>query len=124
MPRIFVRKEPEPQGPDAAVRMTGIRVVPETTWGTHICIFYETRHDLLDIHVSYFTAGLEANEFCVWAIPEPISQDDAISALREGVPQFDRYFSAGGINIIPGYEWYLKGNEFDLKRITGGWSEK
>ena len=28
------------------------------------------------------------------------------------------------IDILPGYEWYLKGGDFDPKRITGGWIEK
>jgi DNA-binding CsgD family transcriptional regulator len=124
MSSTFDREEPEPRGRDAAVRRTGIRVLPEALWGTHICVFYETKQDLLDMHVSYFAAGLEANEFCVWAISDPIDQDDAISALREGVPRFDQYLSAGRVDILPGYEWYLQGNEFDLKRITGGWSRK
>ena len=32
--------------------------------------------------------------------------------------------SAGQIEILQGYEWYLKGKEFDPKLITAGWSEK
>jgi hypothetical protein len=26
--------------------------------------------------------------------------------------------------LLAGSEWYLKGDEFDLQRITGGWNEK
>jgi DNA-binding CsgD family transcriptional regulator len=124
MPSASNKEEPVPRGQDAAVRRTGIGMLPEARWGTHICVFYETKQDLLDMHVSYFAAALETNEFCVWAISDPIDQDDAIGALREGIPQFDQYLSAGRIDIIPGYEWYLKGDQFDMKRITGGWSEK
>ncbi len=39
-------------------------------WGAHICVFYETKEDLLDTALSYFEAGLESNEFCVWAVSD------------------------------------------------------
>jgi hypothetical protein len=42
-------------------------------WGTHICLFYETPQDLLDTAVCYFEAGLKSNEFCVWAVSDPVS---------------------------------------------------
>jgi DNA-binding CsgD family transcriptional regulator len=32
--------------------------------------------------------------------------------------------AAGQIEIPQSYEWYLKGGQFDLKRITAGWNEK
>ena len=41
-------------------------------WGAHICVFYETKEDLLDTAISYFEAGLESNEFCAWAVSDPI----------------------------------------------------
>jgi len=30
----------------------------------------------------------------------------------------------GRIERVQGNEWYLKGDQFDLGRITSGWSEK
>jgi MEDS: MEthanogen/methylotroph, DcmR Sensory domain len=51
-------------------------------WGTHVCIFYETPQNLLDTAVSYFTSGLEGNEFCVWAVSESITKRPATHALR------------------------------------------
>jgi DNA-binding CsgD family transcriptional regulator len=89
-----------------------------------MCVFYESRQDLLDMHVEYFKAGLEDNEFCVWAISEPITREAALEALRAGIPRFERYLAEDRIDVLPGHEWYLKGGEFDLKRITGGWSDK
>jgi hypothetical protein len=50
----------------------GIRVTGSMPWGTHVCVFYETDEDLLETAVSYFEAGLRSNEFCVWAISDPI----------------------------------------------------
>ena len=106
------------------LRNTGIDVLGDMAWGTHLCLFYETKEDLLETLVPYFRAGLENNEFCVWAISDPVTEEDAKAALKEGIPDFDEHFAAGSIEIIPGSEWYLKGGQFDLKRVTSGWYEK
>jgi hypothetical protein len=34
-------------------RKTGIDVVGDMPWGTHFCLFYETKKDLLEILISY-----------------------------------------------------------------------
>ena len=46
------------------MRKTGVGVVGDIPWGTHFCLFYETRADLLETLVSYCKAGLESQEFC------------------------------------------------------------
>jgi DNA-binding CsgD family transcriptional regulator len=107
-----------------ALRETGIRLIGGVPWGTHICVFYETKEDLLETAVAYFEAGLRSNEFCVWALSDPITERDAEEALRIAVPDFDRHLAAGRIELLQGTEWYLQGNQFDLQKITGGWSEK
>jgi DNA-binding CsgD family transcriptional regulator len=112
------------QSMQAPLQNTGIEFLGDMAWGTHLCVFYETREDLIETAVPYFRAGLEDNEFCLWAVSEPLTVDDAKAALREGIPDFDEYFSAGSIEIIPGSEWYLKGGRFDLKRVTGAWGKK
>lgn len=113
---------PARQSPD--LRPSGIRLMGDMPWGTHICLFYQTRQDLLDSAVAYFGAGLESNEFCVWAISDPNTQKDAETALRRAIPRFDRYVAAGQIELLPGREWYLKGDQFDLQKITDGWNKK
>jgi DNA-binding CsgD family transcriptional regulator len=106
------------------LRKSGIRVIGDVPWGTHLCIFYETKEDLLDTAVTYFAAGLKSNEFCVWAVSDPVTEADARDALRLAVPDLDQRIEAGQMEILDGSEWYLKGGQFDLKRITSGWSEK
>jgi DNA-binding CsgD family transcriptional regulator len=93
-------------------------------WGSHICVFYETKEDLLDTALSYFAAGLQSNEFCVWAISDPVTKKVAQNWLRRGIRGFDRHVAAGQVEILQGNQWYLKGGQFDLKRIINGWSEK
>jgi DNA-binding CsgD family transcriptional regulator len=110
--------------PYPTLRETGIRLMGEMPWGTHICVFYQTKEDLLDTAVSYFEVGLKNNEFCVWAISDPITETDAKNALRLAVPDLDRHLASGQVELLQGTEWYLKDDQFDLKRITGGWSDK
>ncbi len=79
---------------------------------------------MLDTAAGYFQAGLQDNEFCVWAISEPITENKAKDALRTAIPDLDRHLAARRIELLPGTEWYLEGDKFDLKRISSGWSEK
>src|SRR5258708_12828155 len=92
--------------------------------GGRISAFSTNPQDLLDTAVCYFEAGLKSNEFCVWAVSDAISQQQAEEALRRTIPGFDRYRSAGQIELLAGSEWYLKGDDFDLQRIADGWNEK
>ena len=106
------------------LRRTGLAPVGDRPWGTHICLFYETPQDLYDVHADYFGVGLASGEFCIWALSDPINRENAIEALRKSVPDFDKYLRDGQIEFIPGYQWYLRGDDFDPQRITGGWHAK
>ncbi len=108
----------------AELRKTGISVVGDMPWGTHLCHFYETKQDLLDILIPYFTAGLEHNEFCMWVTCAPLSAEEARHALRQAVPGADRHLAAGDIEIIPHTQWYLKDGAFDPQRVMHGWLAK
>lgn len=109
---------------NTALRRTGVNVLGDMPWGSHVCLFYETKEDLLDTVAPYFKAGLESNEFCLWTASEPLTLDEAHMALRQRIPAFDRHQAVGSMEILPGPEWYLKRDEFDLKRITSAWDEK
>ena len=106
------------------VRNTGIRVVGDMPWGAHICLFYETKEDLLDANADYIKAGLDSNEYCIWAVSEPITEEEAWAVLRRDVPDVDQRAASGQLEILEGYKWYLKGGEVDSKKITSGWHEK
>jgi DNA-binding CsgD family transcriptional regulator len=114
----------EQRSPYPALRKTGIPVMGDMPWGAHLCVFYETKEDLLDTAATYFAAGMESNEFCVWAVSGPITEEDAKKLLRREIPDFGQHLAHGRIEILQATEWYLKGDQFDLRRITSGWSEK
>ena len=106
------------------MRKTGIDVVGEMPWGTHFCLFYETKDDLLGTLVPYCQAGLEAREFCLWVVSEPLTVDEAKHALSRAVPDLDRHLADNSLEIASAHDWYLQGGTFDLKRVIGGWNEK
>ena len=108
----------------AALRRTGVNVLGDMPWGSHVCIFCQSNEDLLDTVIPYFKAGLESNEFCLWAPSDPVTVEDARRVLSRSIPAFDRHLAAGKIEIFPGREWYLEGDQFDLERIMSGWDGK
>jgi hypothetical protein len=68
------------------MRRTGVDVVGDMPWGTHFCLFYETQADLLETLVPYCKAGLESEEFCLWVVAAPLTEEDARLALKQAVP--------------------------------------
>jgi len=105
-------------------RKTGIDVVGDMPWGTHFCLFYDTKEDLLDMLISYCKVGLESEEFCLWVVAEPLTIEEATDALKDAMPDIDRYLADSSIEIVSASDWYLEGGTFDLKRVTGRWHEK
>lgn len=109
---------------DPALRDSGIDRIGAIPWGAHICLFYETVADLLEVNAAYLAAGLADGEFCIWAVSDPATMSDAEAALQQAVPDFAKRKRAGQIELAPGKDWYLKGDEFSAQRITSGWHEK
>jgi PAS domain S-box-containing protein len=106
------------------MRHTGVDVVGDMPWGTHFCVFYDTKADLLETLVPYCRAGLQSEEFCLWVVAPPLTEEDAWQALKRAVPDFDRYLTDGSIEIVAAHDWYLHQGQFDLERVIRGWSEK
>jgi C4-dicarboxylate-specific signal transduction histidine kinase len=106
------------------MRRTGIDVVGDMPWGAHLCLFYDTKQDLLDMSVSYCKAGLESEEFCLWVVAEPVTIEEATHALKGAVPEIERYLADSCIEIVSARDWYLADGAFDLRRVTARWLEK
>ena len=109
---------------DLQLRKTGIGVVGDVPWGSHFFMFYETKEDLLDTLVPYFKAGLEGGELCLWAVSEPLTEEEARNALRKAVPEFEHYLADGSIEIMGGRRFYFSGNDPDLQRVIRTWAAK
>src|SRR5258705_1035794 len=108
------------------LRKSGISIVGDVPWGTHFCYFYETTQDLLDILVPYFMAGLKSKEFCLWiiSISEPLTVEQAKEALRQALPDYERYIAEGSIEIVSHDKWFQNGETFDFHRVANRFKEK
>src|ERR1700736_2315871 len=106
------------------LRPTGSGVVGDVPWGTHFFLFHETKEDLIDTCIPYFRVGLESGELCIWAIGDPLTEEEVRYCLRDAIPHFDDYFESRSIEIVRGREWYMTGDDLDLERVTKGWKQK
>jgi C4-dicarboxylate-specific signal transduction histidine kinase len=105
-------------------RKTGISVVGDRPWGTHLCLFYETKEDLLEIVLPHFKAGFESGEYCIWVIPDMLTLQEARSALGEILSEIGRYSDDRNFEIYSGRDLYLTGGRFDREKVKATWSAK
>ena len=105
-------------------RQLGIDIYKTAPWGTHICQFYQTKEDLIEILVPYFAEGLKNNEFCMWVTSEPLTAKEAESSLREQVKDLDTYIKKGQIEILDYQSWYTKSGKFEAGEVLEGWVKK
>lgn len=101
-------------------RNSGIPLIDDVEWGSHLCVFYQTEDDLLATASVYFEAGLQANELCVWRMPRSVSLANAQAKLRESIDHFDRYAGAGHLLLVP----ESSDERFVLDRIERFWRGK
>ena len=86
-------------------------------WGTHFCLFHQTRPDLLDTLISYFRTGLDNDEFCLWVVSQELTISEAWAALRKAVPDVDQQAGAGRVELISHDDWFLQGGDFDVLKV-------
>ena len=96
----------------------------DPVWRKHSCCFYATKQDLLDVLVPYFKVGLEHRESCLWVISDPLSIEEAQTALRQAIPDLDRYEAACSMEFVRYNEWYLGEGAFDIEKVMQGWHRK
>jgi DNA-binding CsgD family transcriptional regulator len=114
----------DPDTKPGDLRPTGIEPIGRLSWGSHICMFYETEEDLIEANVEYFRAGLGENEYCVWGLSEPLTEEQAGRALRLAIPEADRHLAEGAMELIPDLRSFLGGEGFDPERMTSRWQQK
>jgi signal transduction histidine kinase/PAS domain-containing protein len=106
------------------LRPSGIEGLGDISWGTHFCLFYETKEDLLDIFIPFFRAGLEHQQFCLCVASEPLILEEVGRALHQALPDFERCLATGQMEITPSTEWYLKDGRFDAAHVLQGWLDQ
>jgi signal transduction histidine kinase len=106
------------------LRRTGLEVLGDRPWGSHFCMFFDTKSDLLDILVPFFKTGLAQNEFCFWVLADPLTENDARYALSQAIPAADRHLIDRHMEFMSCEECYLSDGVFDLDRVTREWGAR
>lgn len=85
--------------------------------GSHLCAFYETKDDLIDLVLPYFTGGAKRGDACVWMMPDSVSAEEAALHGRAAVAE-------SGIELYAGRKIYLKDSHFEREPVVSFWNEK
>lgn len=93
-----------------------VRGLADILQGTHLCQFYKTRRDLVDVLVPFFKAGVESHEFCLWITADPLGRIAARRAMREAVPDLDAAIASGQVKLLEHSDWYSRNGTLDVKR--------
>jgi hypothetical protein len=78
-------------------------------WGSHVCQFYNSKDELVEMLVPYFKQGLERNEACVWLVGD-LAVEEARGALAAAVPDLERRMDEGQMQIRHYTELYTNPN--------------
>jgi DNA-binding CsgD family transcriptional regulator len=109
-----------PQPMTVTLRNSGIPLMDDVPWGSHLCVFYQTRDDLFDAGACYFEAGLQENELCVWLIPDSLDAEQARAKLAAAVEDAPRHIAEGRMQLLPAAAL----GPFDLREREKLWAAK
>jgi len=105
-------------------RRLGISGISSVPWGEHLCVFFNSKEELLKLVVPFMKAGLEDNEFCMWITGEPVNEDEAFNALEAVLPTTHQYLANKQLEILSYRQWYLSSGVFDEKVVITNWVSK
>jgi len=108
---------------DKKLRDTGIELIGEAFWGTHIGQLYESKDDFFSIACPYIRAGLLNNELCVWVYSYNTNEAEVKSYLDKYINNVDKYIKTGQLLLTSHTNWYLTDNSFNEMRVSGLWLE-
>ena len=106
-----------------SLRDTGIALVGRIPWGTHMCLFCETKADVLDAGTRYFAAAHGQGEHCVWVVSEPLTPGTVIGHLRGALPEFEEQNRAGRFEVVAATDWFYLHGRFDWDTAVANFHE-
>jgi len=86
--------------------------------GKHLYQFYKNTDDFVRVITSFFQAGLEKGNACLWLVSEKIGVEKAKTFLEIMIPKCAGYLASGQLQILSGEAWYLDGGRFSENRIV------
>lgn len=92
-------------------------VLADVGHGSHVCAFYETHDDLLDLVLSFFAGGVDRGDVFVWMTPDGISEDEVRRRAGEAIVK-------SGLELRPARDLVLRNGRFARDQVTRFFEEK
>jgi PAS domain S-box-containing protein len=103
------------------LRYTGIETIGYVPWGSHFSQLYNTKHDLIDVLVPYFQAGLLNNEACMCITLDDAGERVMKEALSKVMLDFDNYIKMGQMKFMSYKDIYLENNKVKVNKLIDTW---
>ncbi len=84
--------------------------------GKHFYQFYKNSEDYLKVMMSYFQAGLEKGQTCLWLVSNQLGVEKARQHAAAAIPDGDIYVMSGQFVVLSGEDWYLTNGRFDKEK--------
>ena len=101
-----------------------VQSICRAEFGTHCCLFYKSKEDLVQLLAKYFIYGLENNEFCIWVAGDTDTEKKAREVLFEGQTDINKSEIEKQIEFQNSKEWYLRGGSFNRDVVLQNWQDK
>jgi hypothetical protein len=105
-------------------RRIGIQGIDHAPWGEHICVFFNSKSELVSLTVPFIAAGLRDNECCIWVTGDPLRENEAFEELVKVLPDANHYLARRQLEIVSSTQWYLPSGRFDLQIIVDNWMRR
>lgn len=92
---------------------SGISGTYDIPLGSHLCLFYRSTKEFLDVTASFLKAGLNHNELCVWVLPRPVTMPAALIELSKHGLDGGALQATKQLHIASANTWFAKGS-FDV----------
>ena len=98
------------------LRPSGIPGLDGLPWGAHFFHFYLNADDLGRALISFFEAGLVANEQCLWLASEHLPAAQARQLLRSSLPRYAEFEESGQLEVLEA-DWYQSRGSAGLEEM-------
>jgi DNA-binding CsgD family transcriptional regulator len=85
--------------------------------GSHLCAFYETKEDLIDLVLPFFAAGSSRGDACVWIAPDSLYAPETPESERAALIE-------RGIELHRARDVYIKGSRFQIEPMASYWEQR
>ena len=92
--------------------------------GKHFYQFYRSPDDLLKVLIPYWSGGIKKGDYCFWVLPSLMIIEDAVSQLREMIPNIDTLFQKKKFEIVSHDNWYGDGTNFNIQAMIQKYTDK